>query len=310
MKKILAAVLLAICSVFAHAQNIQTFTFTSTGSPCAVIKTQNNSTVGIIASGTGSGMTLTPTLLISQVASSPTATAYVTPTAVNSVDQATITANGSYRAKVAGFAAFQLCPTAFTSGTETITLFSTPALFASSGSGVLQPSSTVGTSGIWAHSSAELSYVGNSTTVTPTSGTMFYEALYPTFSQTIGHFTINVGTAGTAETFFVCIYNAAGTSLLWSASAAVNSIATVSGSAAQVTLPPIPGGYLVAWAQTGTAGAVVQGYAASGPTTSILNQNGNRTGTTANLPGGSCPATTGTLTPQTSNVYPLIALEP
>lgn len=101
---------------------------------CATYRAQNNSTVGIIVSGTWSG-TLTPTL---NIFPSRQVNKKVTPVD-SSTAQSTITANGGYIANIGGFTQFQICATAWTSGTAVVDIFATPApnnsTFASSGGG-------------------------------------------------------------------------------------------------------------------------------------------------------------------------------
>ena len=97
---------------------------------CVSIRAQNNSTVGIIVSGTWSG-TFTPNMQISTVASAPTVAKKVVPVD-STTAQATVTANGGYRADVSGFALFNFCSTGtWTSGTATVTLNVTPQAAAS-----------------------------------------------------------------------------------------------------------------------------------------------------------------------------------
>jgi hypothetical protein len=92
---------------------------------CVSINASNNSTVGIIVSGTWSG-TFTPNLQISAATSAPTVAKKVVPVD-STTAQATVTANGGYRADVAGFARFNFCSTGtWTSGTATVTLYAVP----------------------------------------------------------------------------------------------------------------------------------------------------------------------------------------
>jgi hypothetical protein len=113
-----------------------TFTVAATAQ-CGAIRASNNSTVGIIVSGTWSG-TLTPNMQISTASGAPTVAKKVVPVD-STTPQATITANGGYRADVAGFTQFNLCSTGtWTSGTATVTLYAVPPPAAStvaSGSG-------------------------------------------------------------------------------------------------------------------------------------------------------------------------------
>jgi len=135
-------------------------------------------------------------------------------------------------------------------------------------------------------------------TGTPVNNTMYVHRPTIMAPQVLGHATFNVTTGGTAETMYVCLYNAGGTTLLWSASGSVNSSSTVvSVSASQYTL--LPGvEYIVAYGQSGTTSAVVTTESNSNTFGSIINQNIVRLGTAANGvgTGPGCPATTGVLT--------------
>lgn len=170
--------------------------------------------------------------------------------------------------------------------------------------------STVGQDGFWIGGTPDVAIgVQQGSLLAPTNNTMFFVQTMLTRTEVIGHATIDVTTAGTAETFYVCFYNAAGTTLLWSASGTVNSIAITTFSASQYFAPP--GVYLAAFEQTGTTGAVMGIVNNSGPLNSIANKNGNRMGTTANTVSGSaCPATLGTLTPTIPGAIAAIAFEP
>lgn len=118
--------LLVMCFAvsMAFAQQPKRFTISANGG-CATVTAQNNSTVGILVSGTWVG-TLTPNLQIAGVSGAPTAAMSVTPTN-STTSQTTITANGGFRAGVNGFATFNLCATAWTSGSAIVDLFSTQA---------------------------------------------------------------------------------------------------------------------------------------------------------------------------------------
>lgn len=89
---------------------------------CVSIRAQNNSAVGIIVTGTWSG-TLQPSIYIYQGRSINKKVLQVDA----SSPQSTITANGGYGATVGGFGVFQICASAWTSGTAVIDIFSTPA---------------------------------------------------------------------------------------------------------------------------------------------------------------------------------------
>lgn len=120
----LALALIAATAAWGQQQP-KRFTLTA-NSQCAQVSAQNNSTVGIIVSGTWSG-TLTPTLQIAGVSGAPTASASVTPSN-STTSQATITANGGYKSAVGGFTQFNLCFTSFVSGSAVIDLYSTQAI--------------------------------------------------------------------------------------------------------------------------------------------------------------------------------------
>jgi len=116
---LLLASALAVCRVEAQTQPV-TQNVTATAQ-CVSIRASGYSTVGIIVSGTWSG-TFTPNLQISNVTSAPTVAKKVVPVD-STTAQATVTANGGYRADVAGFALFNFCSTGtWTSGTATVTL--------------------------------------------------------------------------------------------------------------------------------------------------------------------------------------------
>lgn len=129
MRKLYVALMIAALSVLAHGQTapITGNITTASAGPgnCVSIRAQNNSAVGIIVSGTWSG-TLTPNIQISTASGAPTIAKKVLPVD-SSTAQATITANGGYLANVGGFTQFNLCATAFSSGTAIVSLYSTPA---------------------------------------------------------------------------------------------------------------------------------------------------------------------------------------
>lgn len=121
----LIALLVLLVATSAWGQQPKRFSLTA-NSQCAVIGAQNNSTVGIIVSGTWVG-TLTPTLQIAGVTGAPTASTTVTPSNTTTA-QGTITGNGGFKTSVGGFTQFNLCFTAFSSGTAVIDLFATQAV--------------------------------------------------------------------------------------------------------------------------------------------------------------------------------------
>ena len=137
--RILKTLLIALALAVAAAAQTQPVTQTVAATAiCVPIRASNNSTVGIIVSGTWSG-TFTPNVQISTVAGAPTVAKKVVPVD-STTAQATVTANGGYRADVAGFALFNFCSTGtWTSGTATVTLYAVPppaaSTVASGGSG-------------------------------------------------------------------------------------------------------------------------------------------------------------------------------
>lgn len=142
----------------------------------------------------------------------------------------------------------------------------------------------------------------------PTNNTMYAYQVQLLRTEVIGHVTMNVSTGGTSDTFYSCFYNAAGTTLLWSANGTVNSALVNSFSAAQYTA--VPGVYLAAFEESGTTSATLTAFPVNGTLANIINQNGKRWSTAANLvSGGVCPATLGTLT-AISSTLPAIAFEP
>lgn len=169
-------------------------------------------------------------------------------------------------------------------------------------------SSTVGQDGIWINGSPLSPAESAVTTNGPTNNTMFALQLNLQRPLVIGHVTLNVTTAGTAETLYVCLYNAAANSLLWSTSGTVNGIALDSFSAAQVTFPP--GVYWIGYEQTGSASAVYTAFNTPASLINIGNLNALRFATAANpVSGSACPASLGALTASATTI-PAFALEP
>lgn len=199
--KILLLGLLA-ASGWAQVQPV-TFSVTATAQ-CGAIRASNNSTVGIIVSGTWSG-TLTPNVQISTAASAPTVAKKVVPVD-STTAQATITANGGYRADVAGFTQFNVCSTGtWTSGTAVVTLYAVPPPAASTVAG--------GTGG------AVTSVFSRTGAVTASSGdytvgqvTGAAPAASPTLTGTTQlSDTLNMQDPGTNQTVHVSNQNCAGT---------------------------------------------------------------------------------------------------
>ena len=172
---------------------------------------------------------------------------------------------------------------------------------------IATPNSTTGQGGIM-FNGLPLSQPATSTTVTPANNTGYYFQIELTAPQVIGHFTIDVTTAGSSENWYTCLYNVSGSSLLWSATATVNATGAATGSATQYTANP--GVYTLVWGQTGTTAAVVQGTSGSGPYAAIVNAHGTRAGTIGNSITSGCPSMTGTLGTGTNPIYPLGLLEP
>lgn len=170
--------------------------------------------------------------------------------------------------------------------------------------------STVGQDGIYNNGTSL--FTGSTwTTGTPVNSTMYVMQLNLPRSEVIGHATVDVTTGGASEIFYACLYNPAGTTLLWSASGAVNSIAVDSFSATQYTA--LPGSYLLGWEQTGTTAAVFEAFNSLSPAqAAVTNKNGTRWATAANgVSGSACPTQLGTLTAITTALTPpIIALEP
>jgi hypothetical protein len=128
MKKlcsVLAMLMLAVVAMQAQTQP-KSVTITAV-TQCATIQASNNSVVGIVTNGTWVG-TLTPTIKI--YGATPGLAKKVTP--IDGTAQATITLGDAsphgYTANIGGFTEFDLCATAWTSGTATVQLYATPAV--------------------------------------------------------------------------------------------------------------------------------------------------------------------------------------
>jgi hypothetical protein len=174
------------------------------------------------------------------------------------------------------------------------------------------PSTTVGQTGVWAHNGTPLGFLASAGAQTPTQSTMYFYQLNLAFPQVIGHFTIYVSTGVASEVFYVCLYNSAGSSVLWSANTAVatNAVAAT-GSNSQYTATP--GSYILAYEETGgLSAAAIEGLSNNASLQTLLNKNGSdRLGTTTNtITSGSCPSMTGTLIVSSTVTPMLIALEP
>jgi hypothetical protein len=182
-KMLLISMALAVAA-WAQVQPV-TFSVTATAQ-CGAIRASNNSTVGIIVSGTWSG-TLTPNVQISTVASAPTVAKKVVPVD-STTAQATITANGGYRADIAGFTQFNVCSTGtWTSGTAVVTLYS------------VQPpaASTVASGGGGSGTVTSVSV----TTANGVSGSVATATTTPAITLTLGAITPSSVSATGASTF-------------------------------------------------------------------------------------------------------------
>jgi hypothetical protein len=96
-------------------------TSTAGAGNCVSTRAQNNSVVGIDVSGTFTGLTLQPTVQVAAVARNKKVQA------LDGTLQSTITAVGSYKATISGFTVFQVCASALSTGSATVSLFATPA---------------------------------------------------------------------------------------------------------------------------------------------------------------------------------------
>ncbi len=167
--------------------------------------------------------------------------------------------------------------------------------------------STVGDGGVWSSGTPGGYGYSSTATVTPTSGTMYAHQLNLKWTQVIGNATVRVVSAGTGATLYVCLYNGAGNSLLWSANATVNAAnTTVSLTSSQYTA--MPGIYMLAFEQTGTSAGLV-GYNTTTGVFNIRNGKTTRDATaTGTISGGVCPSSLGTLTATTSSTSDLMVL--
>lgn len=174
--------------------------------------------------------------------------------------------------------------------------------------------STVGDGGVWSSGAAGGYGYSSTVTITPARNVMYAHQLNLKWTQVIGNATVRVIGAGTSETLYMCLYNGAGTTLLWSASGAINTASTtVSLSNTQYTATP--GVYMLAFEQTGSAAATLIGYGTTWDVFSIrLGKNTVRDATASpGVSGGVCPSSL-TLTALTSanaaNSDMMILLEP
>jgi hypothetical protein len=189
---------------------------------CVSIRTQNNSTVGIITSGTWSG-TFTPNVQISTVSGAPTVAKKVVPVD-STTAQATVTTNNGFRADVSGFAVFNFCSTGtWTSGTATVTLNVTPQAAAStvagsSGGTVTNVATGTGLTG------GPITTTGTISLSTPVSAANGGTGVANTANLTLGTSSVNLATLGTG-----IVKNTIATGLLTDAASA-DVIALFSGT--------------------------------------------------------------------------------
>jgi hypothetical protein len=225
----------------------------------------------------------------------------------------TCTSNGTSSVTAASAAYIRINVTALTGGTSPSILVNytgwsnNPA----GGGSSFTPTTTVGMDGVWLTGAPLATIPGAVTAQTPTQSTFFVTQMQLQRANVFGHFTVNVTTGVASEVLYVCLYNQAGTSLLWSANASVASTAIASGSAAQYTAQP--GTYYVGFEQTGGAsGAAMSSASQAAALINIQNQNGLRWTTSTNtVTGSACPTSiNGTLSVSAVTTFPDIALEP
>jgi len=182
---------------------------------------------------------------------------------------------------------------------------------ASGGGGT--PQTTVGLGGIWSNGyPLSIAPFTNNTAAPSTTAYAQQFQVWNPAGQVVGRTKVWTIVAGTAETLYTCIYNAAATSLLWQGSVAVNSTSAVAtATATQVTLPP--GVYWMFYQQSGTTAATFGAFGAGSTYgANISNSSAAREGTTANsLSGSTCPSSLGLITAAVGvNGQVMIAIEP
>lgn len=178
MKRLLFYLSLLCLSAPAWSQQAGPFPITAATSPCALIQTSDRiATVGIQVVGTWVG-TLQPQVTIQ---GQPAANTSVTPVG-STTPQSTITANGTFTSSAAGLSTFQICATAWTSGTANIYLNVSTGVSARGGS-------TGG--GVSSFSAGNLSPLFTTGVATPTTT--------PALSFTLSNFAANTVFAGPAS---------------------------------------------------------------------------------------------------------------
>jgi hypothetical protein len=173
-------------------------------------------------------------------------------------------------------------------------------------------SSTVGVGGLYSVGVPVGGGIFGTATTTPTNGIVYVTLLVPHVSQPLGHATVNVTTVGTStQTLYVCVWNYAGTSLLWNANVVVSSgTGAFSAGASQYTLiADTP--YWIGYIQAGSGAAVFATYGGTTNQFPVLNKQGVRYGTAATGQ-SSCPSSiTLPLTSLTTALGDvMVALEP
>jgi hypothetical protein len=263
--------LLWVLAVPCLAQTIPVTTSVTATSTCVPIRASNNSTVGIIISGTWSG-TFTPNLQISTASGAPTASTVVTGTAAGSAPQTTITANGGYTGNIGGFTQFNLCSTGtWTSGTAIVTLYSTPALMLSRNGSAPCLWTTFPTTG------------GTGNTLSGTANKATLWKVWNPAACTTSAVTYDVGTAdNSANTYDLGLYNSSGGLIVHLGSTAGSTFAASTGVkdaswAAAASLAP--GVYYIALTSSCTSACVTLAGASS-------NAIARETNTTVNVTAG------------------------
>jgi len=193
----------------------------------------------------------------------------------------------------------------------------TPLLADGSGNATpAAPSNTVGVGGLWNNGLPLGAAVIPGSSSPIVDGTMYGTQLTVNYPFVLGHSTVYVVTGQTSEFLNVCLFNLAGTTLLYGTNFAVTTTgAAASGSGTQITVEP--GVYLLTWEDSGGTAATMETYSQSGNIGSLMNKNGNRLFTTANKitggpgSGSACPTTTGALTASVvASTDMIILLEP
>jgi len=162
----------------------------------------------------------------------------------------------------------------------------------------------VGRGGIWSNGAHfTLGAYGENGTGALAINTMYGSQLTLSQPMALGDFIVSATTAGTGSVvFYACVYNSAGTTLLWSASASIGTgTGPFTGSATQTVLAR--GNYLVTYGNTGTTGAEYWSYEPSlSGMSSLLNKLNAVSGsnppvyfTAANGVSSGCPSSTGAL---------------